>query len=242
MPSQRTIARVCDQCGDAFDAPLHNVLNGHGQCCSRSCAAKRRMHNRLGPMDRRFWSLVRTGERDDCWPWQGHTDDRGYGWFTHNRKHVPAHRLAYELTRGPIPSGLNACHSCDNPSCCNPGHIWPGTQKQNIDDAVAKGRMRSGDQHGLRLHPERAARGDRNGSRTHPERLPRGDRHFSATNPEKVARGTDQPNAKLTWDKVRAIRAAFDAGEASVGSLASEYGVSHSLISGIVRGKRWREA
>ena len=71
-----------------------------------------------------------------CWTWTGKRYPTGYGRFG---KHY-AHRVAYELAYGPIPEGMHVCHSCDNPPCCNPAHLWIGTPKDNMQDRERKGR------------------------------------------------------------------------------------------------------
>ena len=89
----------------------------------------------------RFWSKVdRSGGPDACWPWLSYKNRRGYGRFHFAKHHVPAHRLAYELIHGPLDQHLVCCHRCDNPPCCNPAHLFGGTHRDNIQDAVAKGR------------------------------------------------------------------------------------------------------
>jgi hypothetical protein len=76
----------------------------------------------------------------DCWPWTGYTNTRGYGVIRINRRTVLAHRIAYQVERGPIPDGLFVCHHCDNPPCCNPAHLFLGTQTENMRDMISKGR------------------------------------------------------------------------------------------------------
>lgn len=77
----------------------------------------------------------------DCWNWCGCTDSTGYG-RTSNRftNQNFAHRWSYELFNGEIPDGLKVLHKCDNPSCVNPEHLFLGTQQENVQDMVQKGR------------------------------------------------------------------------------------------------------
>lgn len=90
----------------------------------------------------RFWSKVAVSDQDSCWLWKASTDGRGYGSFYFNGRSMKAHRFAWmTLHNKPFPHGLSGCHSCDNPSCVNPHHVWPGTQKENALDALRKGRL-----------------------------------------------------------------------------------------------------
>lgn len=92
-----------------------------------------------------FWARVQRGNPDSCWPWLGPKMKSGYGQATISRRHTTAHRLAFELTNGAIPEGLNVLHRCDNRICCNPNHHFLGTQKDNIADMWAKGRQQKYD-------------------------------------------------------------------------------------------------
>jgi hypothetical protein len=79
---------------------------------------------------------------DECWPWTGGKQGKGYGQF-YRRKGVPegAHRFSWELANGrPIPLGRMVMHSCDNPPCVNPAHLSVGTCADNNRDKTAKGR------------------------------------------------------------------------------------------------------
>lgn len=99
---------------------------------------------RLDPI-RNWWTkLERTP--DGCWVWTAGTDQDGYGKFAiglggQNQIHTRAHRFAYEVFIGPIPDGMVVCHSCDNPPCANPDHLWLGTPIDNNADKVAKDRQ-----------------------------------------------------------------------------------------------------
>lgn len=90
----------------------------------------------------RFWPKVDRGSTDECWPWRGSLSSRGYGQFYMEGRTRPAHRVAWELHHGQLfPEGMDGCHTCDNPPCVNPLHIFPGTASDNARDAVAKGRL-----------------------------------------------------------------------------------------------------
>lgn len=77
-----------------------------------------------------------------CWLWTATTTKQGYGVIGGHRNRL-AHRVVYELTRGPIPNGMYVCHTCDVPGCVNPAHLWLGTNSDNQLDASAKGRKNS---------------------------------------------------------------------------------------------------
>ena len=87
-----------------------------------------------------FWSNVDIRGHNECWPWKGAPDGHGYGRFTIAFKvRRKAHRIAFELHNGSAPKD-HACHSCDNPPCCNPAHLFDGTPLDNMHDMISKGR------------------------------------------------------------------------------------------------------
>jgi hypothetical protein len=88
-----------------------------------------------------FWSMIdKTTDPGGCWYWTGGTTVHGYGQTFWNGKMVKAHRVAWELTRGPIPEGQCVCHTCDCRICCRGSHLWLGSIAENIKDMYAKGR------------------------------------------------------------------------------------------------------
>ena len=156
----------------------------------------------------RFWGRIdRTAE---CWVWRGGHFSDGYGRVRVGGRDLKTHRIAWELTNGPIQDGLFVCHHCDNRGCCNPAHLFLGTAADNMHDRDAKGR---------------SATGCRNGSRLHPESRPRGE---------------NMKTAKLTSGDVIRIRATYANGGITYKQLGQEYGVSATEIMRVVRGEYWR--
>lgn len=105
----------------------------------------------IQPLEDRFWSKVnKQGPVHSvlgtpCWEWMGARAKKtssklDYGLFRHIDKMRSAHRVAWELTHGPIPGGTCVLHRCDNPPCVNPDHLFLGTQVENLRDMVSKGR------------------------------------------------------------------------------------------------------
>jgi len=75
-----------------------------------------------------------------CWEWQGWLNPWRYGTTRYRKKYWMVHRLAFVLWKGAIPRGHYICHTCDNPPCLNPDHLWAGKSRENLKDCVAKGR------------------------------------------------------------------------------------------------------
>ena len=97
-------------------------------------------------LDHKFWDKVDIGKKNDCWNWLGAVNDYGYGKVRRGawRSWLRTHRYAWEEVNGPVPYGLSVLHRCDNPRCCNPLHLFVGTQQDNVNDMVSKGRAKGG--------------------------------------------------------------------------------------------------
>lgn len=102
----------------------------------------------------RFWAKVDQRSDDECWPWlacrAGGSDARSYGYFGVPAQRMKyAHRVAYCLHHGldicALPSSIVIRHRCDNGLCCNPAHLIQGTQADNVQDMIDRGRIRRGE-------------------------------------------------------------------------------------------------
>jgi len=96
-----------------------------------------------------FWAKVQIGAPDECWPWTGSRRGGGTNRYGRFGKEGLAHRIALEHKIGrSLSDGMIACHTCDNPICCNPNHLYEGTRSQNAHDAFKRGQWTPGDQKG----------------------------------------------------------------------------------------------
>lgn len=120
-------------CGQAFY--VHHFRIATAKYCSPICY---RTYQATCAAER-FWSYVY--KTDFCWLWIGKSVVNGYGYVSYQGKPQLAHRVSYMLTHGSIPDGLNILHSCDTPRCVFPGHLFLGTQAENLLDARKKGRL-----------------------------------------------------------------------------------------------------
>jgi hypothetical protein len=218
------VNRLCDVCGRAYAS--------HSGRRSRFCSIRCKAISQSVPLDIKLPTLVHRSGTDECWPIVGvsYSAD-GYGKLKGPlRSGDPsqfwtAHRVAYAVTHDLLSgqmSRVHILHTCDNPPCCNPAHLYVGDPIRNVEDRVARGRSARGEQAGLRVHPERAARGDRNGTRKFPER---------------VARGERVTISKLTEADVRTIRTEWP--RVTQGDLAAKFNVSVNAIQQVLYRKTW---
>lgn len=187
---------------------------------------------------------------DGCWLWRygawrdrALIDERPYPRIQIDGQR---HDVAYWVLVAngqPHRKGMEPCHSCDRPPCCNPLHLRWDTHQANMAEMGAKGRS------GPQRHPEQMKWSEDHKFRQHPELIPRGPRtgNYAAGDDHWTRRpeaelpwsGTAHHMARLDPGKVRAIRAAAAAGKRPV-RIAEEYGVGNSTIQAILDGRTWK--
>lgn len=159
----------------------------------------------------RFWRAV---ERSSgCWRWLGAPNHSGYGRLHVGGKggrHLMAHRLSFAIHGAPPSTEIEVCHTCDNPICVRPDHLFLGTHGDNMADRDAKGRTPSGGEHWMQHLPK--------------ARRPRGEQHGAAI---------------LTVAQVGEIRTRYAAGDVSYGDLSAVFNVSRGTVRDIVKRRRW---
>jgi hypothetical protein len=158
--------------------------------------------------------------------WAGSCNEDGYGQFGLRGGVFKAHRVAYAIANASLPPNLHVLHNCDTPGCCYPGHLFIGTQDDNVKDMMRKGRGKW-------------ASGASSPYRLHSSSYPKGNDHWTRKHPGAVAKGEDQPAAKLTEDDVKAIRALYAGGGITQQELADQYGVTKTNIRWIIKRRTW---
>ena len=159
-----------------------------------------------------FWDRVYplAKQDGDCLIFTGHRNEDGYGRIFRNGRLVYIHREVWAAKNGEIPEGKEICHTCDNPSCINPNHLWAGTHLENMQDRSAKGRQ-------ARPFGNTYSKG---------KSINRGSKHgLSKFTEEQVKAIKSSLSVNKTWGNVVA--------------LAAEYGVSSTAINHIRAGTRW---
>lgn len=144
----KPIPRICEQCGKdfLFWRWRSDLAKGRGRFCSNAC----QIQSTVVPLDQRFFALVGRKTESGCILWAGSFNHKGYGQIRITEKDMPngAHRIAYQLMVGPIPDGLHVLHHCDNRACINPVHLFLGTNLDNMNDKISKGRQTRGEENG----------------------------------------------------------------------------------------------
>lgn len=130
----------CDCGREVF---IKNNASNYRSC---GCSGKGRRQSRE-IVEAKFWSAIDMRSEGECWNWKGSLTEWGYG-LIKKFGYGPSNRLAYFLSKGPIPPGLCVRHTCDNPVCCNPQHLILGTNQENTADRVARNRSARGERHG----------------------------------------------------------------------------------------------
>jgi hypothetical protein len=203
----------CQNCGKEHIA--FGYTEGRKKYCSRSCMEEFRSPT-LEKLVKNNYEVKENG----CWDWTNSISSKtGYGKLDFKGKTISAHRASYEVFKGEIPKGKHVCHSCDNRKCVNPDHLWVGTQKENIQDMVNKGRKPC--QKGI---PK---------SKEHLEKL-----QIGRLNNWKSREGSKHYLAKLNEEKVKEIKIMIRDGISTV-EIAKMFNVCQSNISLIKTGKRW---
>jgi len=208
----------------------------------------------MATTEERFWVKVDRRGPDECWEWRAYRNRDGYGSFSgKNRRLVGAHRVSYQLCCGADPGDLHVCHTCDNPGCVNPAHLFLGTHSDNMRDKESKrrGRHAKGESHwraklteedvlvirastdstyalAKRYGVDPAVIGSAISGKTWC--------HLPGARARGFAKGERVAQAKLAEADVLTIRASSD----TLRALAARYGVADSAISNIRRGKTWR--
>lgn len=210
----------------------------------------------------RFWSKVDRRSSHDCWEWAAGRDRDGYGMFRLPHNTPRAHRVSYLMAYGPFPQTLLVCHSCDNPACVNPQHLFLATNQVNLADRNNKNRQAKGESIGsstlTSLEVLEIRRLYATGQYTQADlaaqfgvsapsvisQIASGKvwKHIGGPlrSPGRGRRGEAHHGAMLTADNVREIRQLYETGDFSQPSLARQFGVSLTTINRVICRRLWK--
>lgn len=143
----------CAFCDKEFIAKRSGVINNSSIFCNRKCFIDFKIATRYYG----FYDHIEVTK--SCWIWGGSVDKNGYGKFCNGR----SHRFSYFLHFGEFPKDMWVLHTCDNPQCVNPNHLFIGTNQDNVDDRERKNRGAKGLKNGSYTKPETRRIGSLNG-------------------------------------------------------------------------------
>lgn len=257
------VKRQCQNCSEFFEVESSRLKYDPALFHSRDCHHEYR-RKQIAP---RLWARIdSSGGLDACWPWTGQRIVTGYGRFTittekGKTRQTQAHRVVFELINGWIDDTSKVVgHHCDNPTCCNPRHLYLTDRKGNAHDALKKGRMSFGERHTssklkdsdveyIRRNPDNLTHNKLahkfKVSRPHITEIINGHKWKQSldsdtyVSPPKGGRniGKSSRNSKLTDTDVQFIR--LNPGGLSHLALAKQYGVARSQITRIINRDQW---
>lgn len=212
-------------------------------------------------VESRFWSKVNIG--DGCWEWNAATTWDGYGRFRLNGTQCLAHRISYTMHNKIDPGELLVCHKCDNPKCVNPDHLFLGTNSDNQNDCLKKGRRKAkngergvnsslSDKAACSIREEYADSSITANDLAKKYNVPRltiqkiinGTIYRTAGGPitrgkNKSKAGENNGRSRLTVESVKELRSLFSQG-CTVLDLARMFGIPESTVGNAVSGKTWK--